>query len=56
MLKVSRLVRAMNIDTGSYEFHRERHDAKYTDACIYTQDILIIKGDTDVSRRLPEDK
>jgi uncharacterized protein (TIGR02452 family) len=39
-----------------YKFHRDRHDAKYTDTCIYTHDILIIKSDTDVPRRLSEDK
>ena len=39
-----------------YKFHQDRHDAKYTDACIYTPDILIIKSDTDAPRRLPEDK
>lgn len=39
-----------------YKFHRDRHDAKYTDACIYTHDVLIIKSDTDVPKRLPEDK
>ena len=38
-----------------YKFHRDRHDAKYTDTCIYTHDILIIKSDTDIPRRLPED-
>lgn len=39
-----------------YKFHRDRHDARYTDACIYTHGILIIKSDTDVPQRLPENK
>lgn len=39
-----------------YKFHRDRHDARYTDACIYTHGILIIKSDTDVPQRLPEYK
>lgn len=36
-----------------YQMHRDRHDAAYTDICIY---VLIIKTDTDAPRRLPEDK
>ncbi len=39
-----------------YKFHRERHDAKYTDACIYTPGIMIIKSDKDYPKRLPEGK
>lgn len=39
-----------------YQMHRDRRDAAYTDACIYTPDVLIIKTDTDAPRRLPEDK
>lgn len=39
-----------------YKFHRDRHDARYTDACIYTPGILVIKSDTDAPRRLAEDK
>lgn len=37
-----------------YSFHRERHDQRYTDACIYSPDITIIKTDTDMPERLPE--
>ena len=36
--------------------NRDRHDVTYTDACIYTPDVLIIKTDTDAPERLPEDK
>ena len=39
-----------------YKMHRDRHDVTYTDACIYTPDVLIIKTDTDAPERLPEDK
>ncbi len=28
-----------------YEFHQDRNDSKYTDACIYTPDIMIFKSD-----------
>lgn len=37
-----------------YLFHRERHDTRYTDAVIYTPDVLIIKTDDDVPQRMPE--
>ena len=39
-----------------YEFHRQRHDIRYTDSCIYTPDILVIKSDTDNPQRLPQEK
>ena len=39
-----------------YKFHRDRHNALYTDACIYTPDVLVIKSDTDKPQRLPKDK
>lgn len=29
-----------------YKFHRERRDVRYTDACIYTPGITIVKTDT----------
>ena len=35
-------------------FHRGRHDARYTDACIYTPGILIIKTDTDMPERMTD--
>ena len=39
-----------------YKMHRDRHDVTYTDACIYTPDILVIKTDTDSPQRLPREK
>lgn len=30
---------------GYYQFHRRRADTRYTDACIYTPDVLVIKTD-----------
>ena len=39
-----------------YEFHRERNDTRYTDACIYTPDILVIKSDISIPQRLPKDE
>ena len=39
-----------------YKMHRDRHDVTYTDACIYTPDVLVIKTDTDAPERLPEGK
>ena len=39
-----------------YDFHYKRHNALYTDACIYTPNILVIKSDTDKPQRLPKDK
>ena len=39
-----------------YQFHRNRRDARYTDTCIYSPGILIIKSDTNAPQRLPEEK
>ena len=39
-----------------YEFHRKLADPRYTDACIYTPDIVICKSDTAVPERLPEEE
>lgn len=36
-----------------YEYHRKRGDSKYTDRCIYTPDIFVIKSDTDAPQILP---
>lgn len=36
-----------------YRFHRDRHDVCYTDACIYSPDIVICKTDTDLPERMP---
>ena len=37
-----------------YDFHRQRRDVHYTDTCIYSPGILIIKMDTNMPQRLPE--
>ncbi|MBR2215820.1 MAG: TIGR02452 family protein [Selenomonadaceae bacterium] len=37
-----------------YQFHKNRRDFTYTDACIYTPDIVAIKSDTDIPQRLPK--
>lgn len=39
-----------------YQMHRDRQDAIYTDACIYTPGVRIIKTDTGSPERLPEDQ
>ncbi len=35
-----------------YQFHRARHDQRYTDACIYTPGIVAVKTDDDLPRRM----
>lgn len=37
---------------GFYEFHRSRRDMRYTDACIYTPGVTVIKTDTDLPERM----
>ncbi len=44
------------LDEGYYQYHRDLSDVRYTDACIYVPDVQIIKTDTDVPQRLPENK
>ena len=39
-----------------YVFHRNRHDVRYTDTCIYSPGILIIKSDDDIPKRLPKEE
>lgn len=39
-----------------YQYHRNRHDVRYTDTCIYTPDVLIIKTDTEMPERMPENE
>lgn len=39
-----------------YGLHRERRDAIYTDATLYTPNIFIIKSDTNIPQLLPESK
>lgn len=37
-----------------YRYHRNRQDVRYTDTCIYTPDIWIIKTDSALPERMPE--
>ena len=37
-----------------YQFHRRQGDVRYTDTCIYTPDIQIIKTDTNMPQRMKE--
>lgn len=37
-----------------YKMHRDRKDLRYTDTCIYTPDITVIKSDTKFPEALPE--
>ena len=39
-----------------YDFHRQRHDVRYTDACLYTPDVVVFKTDDDLPSLMPEDK
>ncbi|MBQ7704128.1 MAG: TIGR02452 family protein [Selenomonadaceae bacterium] len=38
-----------------YQFHRDRQDNIYTDACIFTPEIIVCKSDTDIPKRLPQE-
>ncbi|MBP3762047.1 MAG: TIGR02452 family protein, partial [Ruminococcus sp.] len=39
-----------------YNFHRNLHNTLYTDMCIYTPDVFVIKTDTNIPERMTEDK
>lgn len=39
-----------------YDFHRRRHDVRYTDACLYTPGIVGFKTDDELPSLLPEAK
>lgn len=39
-----------------YEFHSQRHDVRYTDACLYTPEIVGFKSDDELPSLLPEAK
>ena len=59
LCRISTLYPALNTEANwkrFYKMHRERHDARYTDACIYTPDIVICKSDIDIPQRLPCDR
>ena len=38
-----------------YNFHRKRNDSIYTDACIFTPNVIICKSDIDLPQRLPRE-
>lgn len=38
-----------------YNFHRKRQDAVYTDACIFTPNVIICKSDVDLPQRLSKE-
>ncbi len=37
-----------------YQYHRNLHDLRYTDKCIYTPDIIVFKSDTEIPQMLDE--
>lgn len=39
-----------------YYFHRNRGDVRYTDACIYTPGVMVVKSDTDFPELLPKEQ
>lgn len=39
-----------------YKYHRDKHDTKYTERCIYSPNITIFKTDTDEPQLLPEEE
>ena len=45
-----------NLLVNYYNFHRSRQDSLYTDRCIYTPDVKVIKSDTDYPERLDSSK
>lgn len=57
LCRCSTLYPALNTDENFkryYKFHRDRRDTIYTDACIFTPDILVFKSDTDSPQLLPQ--
>lgn len=43
-----------NLVKNYYRFHRKRSDHYYTDACIYTPNVLVVKSDVEEPKRLPK--
>jgi len=39
-----------------YRFHRQADSCLYTDACIYTPDVMVIKKDINIPERAPEEE
>ena len=57
LCRCSTLYPVLNTDNNFknfYAYHRKRGDAKYTDRCIYTPNIFVLKSDTDFPKVLPE--
>ena len=55
LCRTTTLLPALETETnkkGYYDFHWNRHDARYTDTCIYTPGIVAVKTDDDLPRRL----
>ena len=42
--------------TNYYDFHRSRQNPLYTDRCIYTPSVKVIKSDTDYPERLDSNR
>lgn len=59
LCRCSTLHRCLNINMlwgAYYQLHRQRNDVRYTDTCIYTPGVYIIKSDTDFPELLPENE
>lgn len=57
LCRCSTLYPVLNTDENwsrYYQFHRKRGDSIYTDACIFTPNIIICKSDIDLPQRLPQ--
>jgi len=50
------LTNAPGLWEGYYCMHRGRHDPRYTDACIYSPDIWVVKSDMALPWRLPREQ
>ena len=58
LCRCSTLYPALNTDENFkryYNFHRKRQDALYTDACIFTPNVIICKSDIDLPERMPQE-
>lgn len=58
LCRCSTLYPCLDVDLlwqGYYSFHRNRHSALYTDACIYTPNIIGIKSDEKWPEQLPQE-
>ena len=56
LCRCSTLYPALNTDENwirYYKFHRDRRDSIYTDACIFSPDVIVFKSDTDIPEFLP---